>query len=108
MTLIEVMIAVVLLGLIVVAVLYAMGSSIVLSDVHRSQATAETVIIRWQRPLNMDDLVVRDARFARAAIACHHSTPCPGVHDHVAWRFAARNRHMAPAGDLTGFVAQMC
>jgi Tfp pilus assembly protein PilV len=46
-TLIEVLIAVMILGVAVVAFIGALGTGVVSSDVHRRQATAETAIRRY-------------------------------------------------------------
>src|SRR4029453_3271504 len=60
------------------------------------QAPAEAIILRRQRPLDIDNLIVVGARFTRAAIACHSSSLCPDVYDQTAWRPGVRSKYTAP------------
>jgi prepilin-type N-terminal cleavage/methylation domain-containing protein len=50
-TLVELLVAVVIMGIAFVAILSAIGTAIIVSDVHKRQATAETVLQSWAETL---------------------------------------------------------
>jgi prepilin-type N-terminal cleavage/methylation domain-containing protein len=50
-TLVELLVAIVIMGIAFVAILSAIGTAIIVSDVHKRQATAETVLQSWAETL---------------------------------------------------------
>jgi prepilin-type N-terminal cleavage/methylation domain-containing protein len=104
-TLVELLVTVVILGVVFVAILGGMATGMVVSDLHRKQATAETIIRSYAEAVKPAPYTVCAGTAAYAASAVGYSVPA-GLRPTYAVSVAAV-RYWQPGGSTGSFVSSL-
>jgi prepilin-type N-terminal cleavage/methylation domain-containing protein len=104
-TLIELLVTVVILGVVFVAVLGGMATGMVVSDLHRKQATAETIIRSYAEAVKAASYTVCAGTAAYAASAVGYSVPT-GLRPTYAVSVTAV-KYWQPGGSTGSFVSSL-
>jgi prepilin-type N-terminal cleavage/methylation domain-containing protein len=104
-TLIELLVTVVILGVVFVAVLGGMATGMVVSDLHRKQATSETIIRGYAEAVKAASYTVCAGTAAYAASAVGYSVPT-GLRPTYAVSVTAV-KYWQPGGSTGSFVSSL-
>jgi prepilin-type N-terminal cleavage/methylation domain-containing protein len=104
-TLIELLVTVVILGVVFVAILGGMATGMVVSDLHRKQATAETIIRSYAEAVKAAAYTICAAPAAYTASAVGYSVPA-GLSPTYSVAVAAV-RYWQPGGATGSFVSSL-
>ncbi|HEY2666200.1 MAG TPA: prepilin-type N-terminal cleavage/methylation domain-containing protein [Actinomycetota bacterium] len=104
-TLVELLVTVVILGVVFVAILGGMATGMVVSDLHRKQATAETIIRSYAEAVKAASYTVCAGTAAYAASAVGYSVPA-GLRPTYAVSVTAV-RYWQPGGSTGSFTGSL-